>query len=435
MRTLFIKCPKLAGIILQTRSGRHSHCFSHHDKTSCPCCRKRNPSEVISEVINTAAAGVYSANPNAEVLAWTWNWPKNRQMQIVQLLRDNIAILADFEKGSVKFIESKKRDIEENALSFAGPSREFIEYYKASQSRGLKAFAKFQISASRELFTVNSIPLLPKIYRKILWLKENKIHGIMGTWNYGNRFSLNTYAFKRLSEDGLWEKPEEKALEEIAMGFFNLKNVNDILKAWDLFVKAWDHYPFSLSFLAFSPANYSLAYPLPNPDQEKNPMSNSFYFPVEPFGTDLEESLKLKEDHILFAETQKNHFTLSETCKCLELLSKTFDQGLKLYIGSLTTSKDEKVKKELNNAKIIAHILQSLSHIYKAYEISNQKDFNKKLWLKIAQNETLNLEKALRILKDDKVSGFDSGTQKWLFTEESVKKNLKDLKEKIRQYS
>jgi hypothetical protein len=382
-----------------------------------------------------AAAGIYSAKPKAEIFAWAWNWPREKKMQTVQLLRDNVSLMVDFEKGGTKYINDKKRDIQENALSYVGPSKEFMEFYKAAENRGLPLLAKSQLNADRTLFTVNNIPLIPNLYKKIYWLKSHGIKGVLGCWDYGNCLSLNTYAFKRLWEDGLWEKPQDEALKEIAKDYFKLGNVKDILKAWELFTNAFDYYPFSMSFISFSPVSYALAYPLPEPGQDQTPMPDCIHFPVKPYGTNLDDSLELKEKHTLFSETHKNHFTLNEVCKCLDQLSKTFDAGLKHYISSLITTKEEKVAKELDNARMISHLLQSASHIYKAYDISQMKNFNKKHWLKVAQNEVSNLEKALRLLKNENNFGFDPSSQRWLFTGKSVKQNLRDLKEKIRQYS
>ena len=69
--------------------------------------------------------------------------------------------------------------------------------------------------------------------------------------------------------------------------------------------------------------------------------------------------------------------------------------------------------------------------IFKAYDISGTKPFNRQIWLKVAANEASNLEKVLPLLKNEKEIGFHSEARDWFFTEESVKENLKHLKAKI----
>jgi hypothetical protein len=43
--------------------------------------------------------------------------------------------------------------------------------------------------------TVANMPLLSHIYQKLAYLKNDHCEGVFGTWNFGNRFTINTAAF------------------------------------------------------------------------------------------------------------------------------------------------------------------------------------------------------------------------------------------------
>ena len=434
MNTLFTNCPCLGGVFLLTRSEHHTHCYSHYDETNCPLCNKRNLAEVISEIINTIASGIYAASEIAEVIAWNWEWPAEMEADIISRLDRRIILMGAFERGGYKVIAGKERLINEYALSYVGPSKSFSTLYDECNKRGMKVYAKLQIGATHELATVRNLPLIPNLLKKAQWLRNHKIQGALCCWNFGSLFSLNTFAFQKFLEYDLELVDDETILSAVASDYFgNTVNPASILTAWKIFVEAFDHYPFCVSFLYKGPINYVLRYPFPHPEAKIVPMQRS-WIPLKVMGTNLQEAVNLWRGEDMSCEVSEGQFDLKTMVDCLKKLSKTFDDGLKAYNLALSGNDGTNAVLELKNAKIISSILNSVYFTFAAYQLCHSEPFEFEQWLNFAYAECRNLQHTLPLLKDEKEIGFHSEAHDWFFTEKTVREKLTELNKLMKYY-
>ena len=207
----------------------------------------------------------------------------------------DVALMADFEIGGRKVILGKERVIGEYSLSYVGPSEKFTAAAMEANRTGHDVFAKLQIGTTHEIATVNNLPLIPNLLGKARRLRESDASGAMLCWNFGNRLTLNTWAFNHFLDDpDLPAKNDAEALTEIARGYLGDVDPIPVLSAWASFVEAFDctirsTYRSSIR----SPVNYALVYPLPRPEDEDRPMQWTWILLKKPFGTRLIETNEL----------------------------------------------------------------------------------------------------------------------------------------------
>ncbi len=424
--TLAAELPDLGGVILITASEYPAHCWSrcgnmpdamghrHYHATDCPRCAKREPSELVVEIIKLIRDGIRRKSATQQVLAWNWAWEGYEKAPcsgILSQLPDDVALMVGFEQGGFKTILGKRRSIEEYAVSYAGPSVQFRQTLKAAQERGVELIAKLQIAATHELATVPSIPLIGNLYDKARAMRKGGVSGFMGCWNFGNMTSANTAAFNRfLMAEQLQGK--KKALMSFADEYFVDCKADFVASAWETFGEAMDSYPFSIPFLYSSPINYTLAYPLKARPLTGRPMGRSWQ--MDKRGDDLQPSLA--------------PYSLEEVIRGLGEQARKWKQGVKLLEKGLKSSHSAAARSELDNAWVCYHIFRSVWNAYRVYKLRlNWSDKKEAAFKRIATNELANLEQVLPIVKRDKRFGYHSEAQAYMFDAAKIRRKIRQL--------
>ncbi|MBL8994340.1 MAG: hypothetical protein JNM63_13440, partial [Spirochaetia bacterium] len=423
-RDLFREVPGLGGLILITASEHVTTChsrafyseldiYSKISSLTCPRCQKGDRSVITSKIINAIHAGTTSADPKAKVIAWNWSWSatveKDPQKRLISLLHPSIAIMGDFERGDLKKINGKNRKIDEYSRSYSGPSERFKQLRKETLRQKREVFIKLQIGTTHEIATVNHLPLLSNLHEKIDRVKAVKPAGIMGTWNFGNFFSINTFSFNFFLDRKL--KEESVDLAALCESYFeNPPERKSFAKAMKLFRKAFDSYPFSIPFLYFSPINYAPAFPLDFPEPEK-PMAGSW--------VKAEWGFRLTDS---FGDYKAN-----EIIACLKKVSEFWERGVgeleKSFSLKINSSKESDV---FYNAVGILHILKSAYHIYASWPIflraqkAGRPVWKDSAFQKIAKNEISHLNELIPIFNRIPNYGRHNECQVDLFTQKMV---------------
>ncbi|MCK4983273.1 MAG: hypothetical protein KAS17_10140, partial [Victivallaceae bacterium] len=272
--------PGLGGIIMITASEYSSHCIARCGNTlgamgekiivstTCPRCAKREPAEVISEIITLMRDGIRAASDTMEILAWNWSWTfyyDKPCREIIERLPKDVILMTGFERGGKQdYCGRKDTVVNEYSISYAGPSEQCREALAAANECGLRTATKLQFGTTHELATAVSLPLIGNIFRKADFMRRNKIVGFMGCWNFGNMLSANTAAFNYfLSEDA--PANESSALQTFAADYMPGCKPEEAMKAWYTFATAMLNYPFGIPYLYAGPTNYSLSY-TPRPE-------------------------------------------------------------------------------------------------------------------------------------------------------------------------
>ncbi|OGV80340.1 MAG: hypothetical protein A3K19_04225 [Lentisphaerae bacterium RIFOXYB12_FULL_65_16] len=275
MKYLFTKVSGLSGVILITASEFHTHCFSHfatrnqapgvwREKMECPRCRTRTPQAVIGEVIGCINDGVKAARPDAEVIAWNWSWTlyeDEPQPGVIKALPKGVGVMADFERGGKRVTDGFKHMVDEYSQTYVGPSERFRGTAKVARETKRGMYAKLQIGVTHEIASVPYFPVYRKLAEKFLSLNRQHAIGAMECWNFGNILSPNTELANAFSWAPL-PKSIDAYLRRIAERDFGAKAAAPLVKAWDCFARATEHYPFSIPLLYWGPQHFGPAFPL-----------------------------------------------------------------------------------------------------------------------------------------------------------------------------
>ncbi len=418
--------PGIGGVITITASEFMSHCYSHRRGLDgdgaeqatlcCPRCARRPAVEVVAEILNCMRAGMSQIDQEVPLIAWNWSWgmyEEDPQPGILSRLAPGIDIMAGFERGGVKTDATGTRvEIDEYSLCYAGPSARFRTTREAAVATGRRIYAKLQISTTHELASVSNLPLIPTLFHKARAMRELDVAGSMGCWNFGNQVSLNTRALAFFLAD---ECPDaqDAAVEALARRELPGSDSQAICTAWRLFVRAYDHYPFSIPFLYHSPMNYSLALPLTLRPLRDRPIGRSWHMdprddrddPTRCFGP----------------------FSAEEIHERLDTMAQIWGAGLREYEGALPDSHPE-----LDAARAVWLSIRSTRNYFALYLL-------KRSWhtrmptaavpsvRRIIEEELATLDQAITVYSRDTRQGYHGEAHEHMVTPELIRTKRRAL--------
>jgi hypothetical protein len=424
---LLRQLPGLGGILTITASEFIAHCYSkyhfkagslgshhgdrHPEPLRCSRCRERHPSDVVAEILNLMRTGMNRANRETPLLAWNWGWTAyepDPQERILSQLQEGIEVLADFERGGTRVEPDGRRiAIDEYALSYAGPSERFLKMKAACDARGFRTHAKLQIGTTHEIATVSNLPLIGHLFEKARAFRKLKLDGFLGCWNFGLSPSLNLRAFNFFLSDDCPERRKD-ALSELAKREFAGGEVAVVLEAWAKFDAAFEHYPFSVPFLYFSPINYALALPFEAGPLDGKPMGRSWV--LDERGSDLAQSCR--------------PFSAEEIVERLTRLLERWNEGLAAYDRAL-----KGVHPELDAARAAAVSVRSARNFYRLYLLKRNWS---EAWLpqyrEIVREEIATLDEAIPVYERDPRQGFHQECAGRMVTVEALRKKRERLR-------
>jgi len=433
---LFREVKGLAGIITITASEALGSCYSHIDvrgrylnkeigvwksfsKMDCPRCKSRPAGEVIAELLNTMHTGITKASSGAKLIAWNWSWDlfyPDPQKEIISRFNRNIIIMSGFERGGSKRILGRKRCINEYSLSYTGPSEKFKKVHILTRKTGHRLMTKLQVGTTHELGTVPNMPLLGNLYKKAEYVKSRGIYGAMATWNFGNMRTLNTYAFGQAMKKNKFD--QTVFYDDIIRGYLKITpaDLTMLKKAWSLFVRAMDNYPFSIAFLYESPVNYAPGY---------------WLLPRKTKGTSLGRSWMLDKNRGDDLGATIKEYGLAKTIAGFEIICRKWDEGTKIYETVFKGKRERNIKEEHSCALAIGHIFRTTLHLYKVYDLCRRWDKVKHMrcYLELCRKELQNCQSLYPLLLKDKRIGFHAECQGYMFDKNSVRDKINRLTE------
>lgn len=357
---LFHKVPGLGGVFMITASEFLTHCYSHFPRGQCGRCAKRDPSEIVAEIITLVNKGIKDANPLADVIAWNWSWyiiEPDPQKKLISRLPKDVILQADFERGGWKNVLNKRLEIDEYSFSYTGPSPRFKNLFHLAKKQGMKVTAKLQIGTTHELVTVPYIPVPYILAEKLNRMRKLGVDGYLGCWVFGGDVSVMSKVAGKMSVNPLL--PSAQAVKEVAEEEFGSAPAEYVAKAWKQFSAAWKNYPFSIPFLYFSPVNYATAYPFELSAGDKPAIPSWLALPKD------------KNGHLVVGDNLKDWltpFTAGFAVKTFRKLLAEWDKGLQvLEEGAKKQTQNPRYKKEMDMAVHISLLIQSTINIIKFY--------------------------------------------------------------------
>jgi len=439
----------LGGVILITASEYQTHCWSHRARrkigdayldrclvnVECPSCRNREPADLVSELIGLWADQATKTKPAPEVWAWNWSWSiwyDHPQKEIIGKLPKGVKLLCDFERGGTRKQEIGEVSIDEYSLGYPGPSEQFVNSMRAGKEHGLSGCAKIQLGTTHEIATVPNLPLIPNLFKKLRAIDRMKLTGVMGSWNFGNSFTLNTAAFELFVMRDDLREDEERFLAALAKEYFSVSDPHNVVQAWKIFCRAFGEYPFSIKFLYFSPTNYAVAYPL-KCEYEDRPMGPTWIV-HHPFGDRINDCL--------------GEFSLDKVIDAFTVMSEFWTTGLNDYNKALSlaeggaTEQMRHRSEELSCARMIGCQLRCVLEIFRFHRwrlgVIAAKDLHPpckvpldEQGVEIIIRQIANAKEALMLTQLDPRLGFHQEPQLWFYDPDQIQTSIDSMSHEI----
>lgn len=253
---LFSEVPELGGVFTITMSENLTHCRSRGDLiTTCPRCSARDPAEFPAEVNAAIAEGAHSAKADADVIAWTWGWSPEWDLQAVERLPNDVTLMCVSETGVPTDAMGVKGKVLDYSISKVGPGSPALKLWKKAHECGLPTAAKVQVNNTWECSAVPYLPVLDLVERHLDGLKSAGVSNLMVSWTLGGYPGGNMDLI-------------DKTKEQIALDRFGPAAASLVLDAWSRFSQAFAEFPLnSIAQLYLAPQNYgpmNLLFPEPS---------------------------------------------------------------------------------------------------------------------------------------------------------------------------
>lgn len=243
---LFNAVPELGGLFCISMSENLTHCFSRLPagaRMSCDLCRERKPAEVVAEVLQAIEKGLRKANPNAEMIAWSWAWRPEWDEEVLDKFPPDCKLMMVSESYLETDCFGVKGSIIDYSISKPGPGPAFVRLAKLAAEKNIPIIAKVQINNTWENSAVPYIPVPALVDEHLNNLRKLGVKNFMASWTLGGFPGGNL----PLLDKNLKELFQEKFAEA----------ATDVLEACSYFAEAFRFFPFhQTSQIYLGPQNY-----------------------------------------------------------------------------------------------------------------------------------------------------------------------------------
>ena len=245
VKSLFSSVPGLGGAFMITQSENMTHCASrslYSEPADCPLCAKKAKSAIIAEILTTITDAAHSVAPDADIICWDWAWYEKWIPEIIEALPEKTSIMAVSESHVPVEFGGIKTEVVDYSLSHYGPGEKSKNTWKTAAKKGLKNFAKIQISTTWEGSAVPYLPVSKLLEAHLQGLRDIGIKNYVTNWTLGGYPSFNMDLLK-MSHDEMVEKN------------FGIKAAKNITLALEYFSEAFRNFPFDVTVVYNSPHN------------------------------------------------------------------------------------------------------------------------------------------------------------------------------------
>ena len=250
LEELFRKVPELGGVLCITMSENLTNCFSKTppaEQPDCPLCARRSPQEVIVEILQAIEQGVHKANPQAEVIAWSWGWAPDWDEELLAAFPPNVKL----QMVSETHLETHccggiRGSVSDYSISKPGPGPTFVRLAEKARKQGIPLIAKVQLNNTWENSATPYIPVPGLVEEHLGNLRNLGVKDFMVSWTLGGYPGGNLPLLSISKEELLQQKFGAAA--------------GEILKACSFFDQAFRHFPLNgTAQLYTAPQNYGPA--------------------------------------------------------------------------------------------------------------------------------------------------------------------------------
>lgn len=244
---VFRAVPGLGGVFIISMSENLTNCASHAHEGNCPRCSQRLHDELLAEVNNTIAEGVFRANPDARILVWDWGWRDDYAERIINRLDKRCTLLSVSEWSLPISRGGVASSVGEYSISSVGPGPRALEHWQYAQAAGMHTAAKVMVNATWEVSSIPVIPAMELIASHARNLSRAGIRDVMMTWSVGGYPSINYTVFQKMLAD------PSASLAQIARDCYGEDAGPLVCRAWKEFSDGFAQYPYNIGTLYNGP--------------------------------------------------------------------------------------------------------------------------------------------------------------------------------------
>jgi hypothetical protein len=277
VRSIFIKVPKLGGIMSITHGERTTSCLSSVSSikeadVACPRCSKKEKSEILEATHKPIIKAMQEINPDAQFISWLYMPYKIPNAKWIFTIPEKLpkeTILAfNFESGGKK--EQLGRIVAGGDYwqSYVGPSCRFERMAKASKKAGIGIGAKIQVGCSHEVATIPFVPVPSILWKKYRAMYDLNVSSVIQSWFFGNYPGIMNKAAGELGFED-WGSDTFREQKEVEYDFlYRLAKIDwgnnalHVVKAWQYFSEGYSNYPMSGIFQYYGPLHDGIVWPL-----------------------------------------------------------------------------------------------------------------------------------------------------------------------------
>lgn len=408
---IFTELPGIGGLIDITDGERLTVC-SNFGVNHCPVCGHIPRGEILAHTLELFSDGKRKAGTDGEFISWTYGhryWKYEDIEEYVKKAPSDVMLMQNFEDAGFEEQLGKIRCAYDYWLSYTGPSQLFVHTAECAKKYGKTMFAKLQVCTSHEIGSVPYIPVPGILFDKYKKCYEYDVRGVMQCWYSGNYSCMMSKMAGDLSfcEDF---SDKEATLLELASKYYGKSRAGKIVKAWDLFEKAYKNYPINILFSYYGPMHDSIAWKLAlDPKDKELPRS---WFTVD----------ALDGDRI--SDCLGYGHTLDEVIELADKMKTLWNEGL-VYLSDLED--DELVYV----SKAIGVLFESGYNILRFYSLREELAHGKKEKISvldemesIVNTEIENSRKMIELCKKDNRLGYHGEADGFKFFPEKIEERI-----------
>ncbi|MCK9265547.1 hypothetical protein M0P98_01475 [bacterium] len=428
---LFSSVPNLGGLINISVGERPTNCYAGTSlNNNCPLCSKREPAEVVSEMLSIMAKSMHKANPSAQLISWHYSqyvgWGEKATEEAAGKMPKNIVLQFNFESAGRTEQLGKVRYAGDYWLSYVGPSNLFKKCAINAVKAGTPIFAKIQVSCSHEVATVPWISVPSYLYRKFKSMHKLGVTGVMECWFFGAYPGLMTKAAGELSF-APFPKNEDVFLKKLAGCWWQADTAKTV-EAWELFRDAYSNYPVNAMFGYYGPMHDGPVWPLHLKPQNK-PLAPTYLINYPPSGDRIGQSFTFTH-------------TIPEILSLCKNMSEEWNKGVKILKKELVKNQgniDIEEKLRVDEALGIQfesgyHILRFYDLREKLFEMEGLKRLNiLKQMKQIVVDELDRSKQLLELTKKDPRLGFHAEAEGYKYFPEKILWRMKWLEQVLKE--
>ena len=210
---------------------------------------------------------IYTHNPSADIVLWTYNWGlcgEEERLELIDNLPKGITLMATFEMFNTRQMDGFRSYAADYTIAFPEAGPYFISEAKRAKERGIRLYT--QANSAGLTWDYGVIPYDPfpelwvRRYRSMLEARDKYgLCGVMESHHYGFWPSFISRIEKMMFT--LSESSDEDVVRVAAEEFFGQEEADAGIQAWKLISRTHTYYPCTNDD-QYGPFRIGPAYPL-----------------------------------------------------------------------------------------------------------------------------------------------------------------------------